>query len=80
MFHALVRQHELAMQQQELLFAQLTAAVINFGACRPKEPVKTEQFMPSQWGKVEKRPRMTAKRRREIADAFRRTMAQFPTE
>ncbi|HEV2463545.1 MAG TPA: hypothetical protein VGT04_07060 [Acidobacteriaceae bacterium] len=69
-------------RHQEILFAQLTASVINFGFCRPKEPVRPESFMPSQWERLNEvgapqRKRMTRKRREKVANDLRTVMAQY---
>jgi hypothetical protein len=63
---------------EEFLAAQIASCVVNFGFCRPKEMVRPEQLMPSEWGKkgvagsaVTRRPRMTRRRREKIADRLR---------
>lgn len=45
-------------QQNELLFAQIAAATINYSQRAPKETVKVEALMPSRWDKM-----VTPKRR-----------------
>lgn len=55
-FHLLLDQYEYrVIQQQEFLFAQLTAVVVNYGYCRPRYPALARDFMPSMYGvKVKK--------------------------
>lgn len=70
-FNPLMRLDRGRRREQQLLFAQLTAAVINFGFCRPEEQVSIEDLMPVE-RKVVEEEELTDKRRKEIADAFRR--------
>ncbi len=39
--------HGRAVRHRDLMFAQLTAATINFSLCRPKEHVGVEELMPT---------------------------------
>jgi hypothetical protein len=71
---ALRKRHEQRVGHDEFMLAQLTAYAINFSYRAPKKPVEPRDFMPSQIGKhrsSQAKPRMTRKRRRAIADAFR---------
>lgn len=69
------------IEWQELLFAQLIAWTVNTGMCRPKKPVEVKDFMPSRWGAASAAPaprknRISKQRQQEIADSFRRLMAE----
>lgn len=73
-FDALVKRRERDVVTTEFLFAQLTAAVVNFSTCRPKETVHPRDFMPSEFGKQTqpaKRVRMTKKVRKHVTESFR---------
>jgi hypothetical protein len=73
-FDALVKRRERDAQEQEFLTAQLTAAVVNFSMCHPKEPVSPRDFMPSEFGKPARKPkrvRITKKLKRELALSVR---------
>jgi hypothetical protein len=65
-------------REREIMLAQLTAAVVNSGICRPGEPVSTRDYMPSEWAKqaaheaVPESEELAEQRRQEIANAFRR--------
>lgn len=48
---ALIQRHERSRQDQEFLFAQLTACVVNFSRAHPKEPIAPKDLMPSEWAK-----------------------------
>lgn len=77
---ALLKRKKVAAEETELLFGQLTAAVINFSMCHPKEPIKIADCMPSRIGKPSGRGttdhyrKLDKKMRQEIADSVRRTM------
>ena len=70
-------------QHRELMLAQLTAAVINTGFCRPEKPVKVESLMPSRWAAPEQkafsapRRRPTRRQREKVADDLRAIMANY---
>lgn len=42
------KRHQQRVECNEFLVAQLTACVVNFSMCRPKESVETKDFMPSE--------------------------------
>jgi hypothetical protein len=67
------------VEDGEFMFAQLTAYVINFSMCRPKEPVAIKDLMPSQWARQQSRPQPKRKRRSRavIAQELRGVMAHF---
>ena len=44
-FHALRERQIQGLQREELMFSRLTAKVINFSQCRPKEPLRDDYFM-----------------------------------
>jgi hypothetical protein len=71
--------HERAMVDRELLFGQLTSAVVNFSQMRPKDPSKTADFMPSEWIKrsIAKTGRLTDRQRAAIADQVRQVARSF---
>jgi hypothetical protein len=46
--NALVRQERYRVEERELLFAQVTAATINFSMFRPEQHVRIDSLMPSQ--------------------------------
>jgi hypothetical protein len=78
-FDALLRRHikatRYAREQTELLFGQLTAAVINWSWRPPKSAVDPGKFMPSRW-----KARGAVKRKRQskqaIANRIREAMGQ----
>ncbi len=76
-FDALLRRHRNHVEANELLFAQLTSWVANTGFRSTEKPTHPRDFMPSQWAKhpKPKRPRMTKKRRQDIADGLRMMFA-----
>jgi hypothetical protein len=53
--------------------AQLIAATINCGMCRPKTAVQPKDFMPSQWGVIKERIALerSTQQRDAVANAFR---------
>jgi hypothetical protein len=77
-FDALMDRYERGREDNELLFGQMTAAIINYSMCHPKEPVKSVDFMPSHWAKkhhggdddVNKPKKMTARDRKQVRDQF----------
>jgi hypothetical protein len=48
-FYVLLDQHDIQTQHTELLFAQITSAVINWSFSRPKVPATIKEFMPTFW-------------------------------
>ncbi|HET9087139.1 MAG TPA: hypothetical protein VFN53_06440 [Acidobacteriaceae bacterium] len=48
-YSALSDAQSVVTQQNELLFAQLTAATINYSTLHPKDPVQVDALMPSRW-------------------------------
>ena len=61
----------------------LTAAVINSGLNRPKQPVDPKDLMapdPYAPKRAPSRKRMTARKRQEVADGIRAIMANFMKE
>jgi hypothetical protein len=44
------------------MLAQLTAVTANFSMCHPKKPLKTTDFMPSQWVKQPKKRKPSQKK------------------
>ncbi len=60
-YAALSEAHDYAMKQREILFAQLTAATINYSMSRPREPVGIASLMPSNWEIAPRRRRVSSK-------------------
>lgn len=56
MFHLLIEKYDKQVEHNELLFGQLTSTVINWGFCRPQNPTKASDFMPSEWVKQQQEP------------------------
>jgi hypothetical protein len=71
-YDALVKRWEREREHSEFMLAQLTSSVINFSTCRPKESVKPQELMPSQWGKTPqpKKVRITKARKKAITDTI----------
>ncbi|MGC1783479.1 MAG: hypothetical protein WA708_13230 [Acidobacteriaceae bacterium] len=76
-FDALAGRHRQTVEHGELLFAQLTAWVVNTGFRSTKRPVQAKDFMPSQSGAQKPRKRKRLRSRQAIADEIRATMAHF---
>jgi hypothetical protein len=82
---ALMRRHLRQVEDGEFMLAQLTAYVVNFSMCRPKEPVAIKDFMPSQWAKQQqagsnkpqKRKKPKRRSRAVIAHELHGVMAHF---
>ena len=60
--NALIRQDRNRREEQEFLFAQLAAAVINFSMCHPEKPVQIDALMPSRM-REKSRPRYQSRER-----------------
>jgi hypothetical protein len=80
---ALIRRRERDIEEREFMPAQIAACVVNFSMGRPKEPVSTKDFMPSEWAKnpdsdahtpARGWKRMTPKRRELVATEIRASM------
>jgi len=71
MLFRLLDRQKAEVRRQELLFAQCVAATINFGFRAPKEPVRPESFMPSEWGKARKPRRKRYQTRKQVAQGLR---------
>lgn len=81
-FAALRRRHERSLEDNEFLFAQLTACVVNFSMARPKQSARAKDFMPSQIRQKAAAPKKKSRRaeereRQKIADELRARMAPF---
>ena len=79
---ALIKRCEVERRTIEFMIAQLTACTINSSMGRPKDGVKTQDFMPSEWAKKRKRkepatPKPKRRERKVIADEIRGVMDQF---
>jgi len=68
-FHLLLDKHEQQVEHQELLFGQLTSTVINWGFCRPEQPAKPRDYMPSQWAQLYnvRKPRLSRKVKEKVS-------------
>jgi hypothetical protein len=75
-FHALAERHRWGQERNELLFAQLAAAVHNTGFRTTEKPLEIQEFMPSRWGLLarKRRKRMS---RKAVADGVRSAMGAF---
>ena len=71
---ALLIREKYKIEHDEFMLAQIAAVTINFAMGHPDKPVQPSALMPSKFSDKQSRsgkPRMTKKRRQNIADAFR---------
>lgn len=68
-FALLNDRHREALLHREMVSGQITAAVINYGFCRPDEPVSAAMYMPNLPANVEKK-RVLTEEESKIVDAF----------
>lgn len=71
---AALRKEWMAQRRETLTMASLIRMdLINYSFCHPEKRVELEDLLPGDGpGRAEDGPRLTKKRRREIADAWRR--------
>lgn len=67
-------------REDQAMIAQLTACVVNAGFARPKEPVKTSDFLPWEVSEATSKPaaRSLRKRRRETVEKLRALLENVP--
>jgi hypothetical protein len=86
-FDSLLKRHRNKVIDTEFLFANLTSWVANTGFRSTEKPTEPKDFMPSEWRKQALKPspspnkpvRMTAKRRRALADRLNATLGMIAT-
>jgi hypothetical protein len=74
-FHAIHCRYRNSLEERYGMVAQLTAAVVNSGFCRPEKTLEWLDFMPTRFRATRVTPepakRLTAKAGREIVSAWR---------
>jgi hypothetical protein len=81
LFTELARQYRRGQRETHTMLALLRLDVINFSYRAPKDRITLDDLLPADLDEMPvKRPRLTQKRRQQIADGFRRLFANCVIE